>query len=265
MKIPVLWHLNDSYMPRLFRCIFSILSGLATGYSYASERTKAYYSPYVKTGRFECTLPAAVDTNRFDPTTDLPPDTLLPELYGKLVIGTVANPSPVKNLETFLRMAAKLQEQSSQPLAFVVVGHVYESQLKYFHFLNNLVQKFKLCIYWAGHRPDVRSLLKRFDVYVCSSKAESSPISVWEAMSMAKPIISTDVGDVPLYVNDGENGYVVPVEDINQLLKRVLELLGDKSKRERFGIVSRRIAKQKLDTVRCGESFLEAYKALSQT
>ena len=64
----------------------------------------------------------------------------------------------------------------------------------------------------------MRPLLKRFDVYVCSSKAESSPISVWEAMSMAKPIVSTSVGDVPLYVQNEHNGYIVEIENTNQWL-----------------------------------------------
>ena len=47
-------------------------------------------------------------------------------------------------------------------------------------------------IYFINSRRDVRPLLKRFDIYVCSSDNEASPLSVWEAMSMKKPIVSTD-------------------------------------------------------------------------
>lgn len=261
--IPVMWHLNDTSMPIPIRWVFGILSGLAKGYAYASERSKSYYGSYVKVGRFECTIPAPVDTTRFDPELDLPPDELLPELNGKLVIGTVANPSPVKNLETFLRMAAKLGEQNAQPLTFIVVGKVYVSQQTYFQSLEHLANQLGVSVYWAGPRQDVRPLLKRLDVYVCSSRAESSPISVWEAMSMAKPIVSTDVGDVPLYVKDGENGFIVPIGDVSLLADRVGQILQDSIKRKHFGKISRQIALQNFDILNCGERHLEAYQLLS--
>ena len=263
--IPVMWHLNDTSMPVLIRWVFGILSGLAKGYAYASERSKSYYGSYVKVGRFECTIPAPVDTTRFDPELELPPEELLPELNGKLVIGTVANPSPVKNLETFLRMAAKLGKQNAQPLTFIVVGKVYVSQQTYFQSLEHLANQLGVSVYWAGPRQDVRPLLKRLDVYVCSSRAESSPISVWEAMSMAKPIVSTDVGDVPLYVKDGENGFIVPIGDVSLLADRVGQILQDSIKRKHFGKKSRQIALQNFDILNCGERHLEAYQLLSST
>ena len=263
--IPVMWHLNDTSMPVLIRRVFGILSGLAKGYTYASERSKSYYGSYVKAGRFECTIPAPIETSRFDPELELPPEELLTELNGKLVIGTVANPSPVKNLETFLRMAAKLGEQNAQPLTFIVVGKVYVSQQTYFESLKHLSNQLGVSVYWAGPRQDVRPLLKRLDVYVCSSLAESSPISVWEAMSMAKPIVSTDVGDVPLYVKDGENGFVVPIGDVSLLADRVGQILQDSIKRKHFGKKSRQIALQNFDILNCGERHLEAYQLLCST
>ena len=41
------------------------------------------------------------------------------------------------------------------------------------------------------------------DIYICTSNNEASPLSVWEAMSMEKAIISTDVGDVGKFIDDG--------------------------------------------------------------
>ena len=136
------------------------------------------------------------------------------------------------------------------------------TQRSYFHTLEEVAKQLQLMVYWAGPRQDVRPLLKRFDVYVCSSIAESSPISVWEAMSMAKPIVSTDVGDVPLYVNNQENGFVVPVGDSEKMASRVLELINDGEMRKRFGLRSRKVAQQHLDIARCGERHLQAYQQI---
>jgi glycosyltransferase involved in cell wall biosynthesis len=117
-------------------------------------------------------------------------------------------------------------------------------------------------IEFVGGRSDVRPLLKRFDAYVCSSKAESSPISVWEAMSMAKPIISTDVGDVPLYVHDGVNGFIVDVGDSDALAERIGRLAKNEALRKEFGDRCREIVVRDLDVSRCAERHFEAYKAI---
>jgi len=159
-------------------------------------------------------------------------------------------------------MAGKLQKSASASLAFVIIGQIYNTQQHYFSNLKRLSADLNLEVYWAGSRQDVVPLLSRFDVYVCSSKAESSPISVWEAMSMAKPIVSTDVGDVPIYVRNDENGFIVPVGDADQLAVRVQQLLEDEPMRKRFGTRSRLIAQENLDISICGEKHLEAYQQL---
>ena len=93
--ISVLWHLNDTDRPLLFRWIFGILSWLVTGYAFAAQRTKLYYQPYVNKKRLEFMIPAPVNVNWIDPNLDLLPEQLLSKLDGKFVIGTLANPSPV--------------------------------------------------------------------------------------------------------------------------------------------------------------------------
>jgi len=79
---------------------------------------------------------------------------------------------------------------------------------------------------------------------------------------MAKPIVSTDVGDVPIHVRNDENGFIVPVGDADQLAVRVQQLLEDESMRKRFGTHSRLIAQENLDISICGEKHLEAYQQL---
>jgi glycosyltransferase involved in cell wall biosynthesis len=56
-----------------------------------------------------------------------------------------------------------------------------------------------------------------------------------EASLAAKPIVATDVGGVTDIVIDGETGYIVPVNDSQQLAERVKELLQDKPKAAKMG------------------------------
>ena len=55
--VTVLWHLNDSYMPLFVRIIFKIMSGLASGYVMLQKRQKNYYKDYIKSDRYEITIP----------------------------------------------------------------------------------------------------------------------------------------------------------------------------------------------------------------
>jgi len=171
----------------------------------------------------------------------------------------VANISPVKGVDVFLN-TLKIVSTSFHDVVFVVIGPVYKSQKKYFETLKkNIDPKIEKSIVFLGAQKDVRPFLKFFDIYVCTSRFESSPISVWEAMSMGKPIVSTDVGDVPLYVENNKNGYIVPVGDYQLLADRIMHLLDNPEKISKFGVYSRKVAVDKLDISICSKKHIDAY------
>lgn len=259
----VLWHLNDTSMPGFIRRLFSVISPLADGFIFASERSRAYYDGMVREDQPEFVVPAPVDGRAFDPSGEhLGERELLEHWTGKLVVGTVANISPVKGLDVLIRSAAKLKKLGFD-VQFVVIGAIYPSQQRYFSDLQKLAAELLVDnIEFVGAKEDVRALMKRFDIYLCSSNAESSPISVWEAMAMAKPVVSTDVGDVPIYVKDGESGFVVDVGDSGAMAERLARLLENTTKRQAFGEKAREMAVRELDVLRCAERHLAAYQEI---
>lgn len=259
----VLWHLNDTSMPRFVRTLFSLINPLADGFIYASERTKAYYQPLIRSSRPGYVIPAPVNTVQFDPKQEYPGDEeLLGKLAGKFVIGTVSNVNPIKGLETLIRAAAIVNNVVDNAV-FIVVGKIYPTQERYYESLIKLCEELGVSnIKFVGERSDVRPLLKRFDTYVCCSQAESSPIAVWEAMAMAKPIVSTDVGDVPQYVEEGTNGLIVDVGDSDALAERITSIAGDEALRRVFGARCRDVAVQELNIAHCAKRHLEAYSAI---
>ena len=101
------------------------------------------------------------------------------------------------------------------------------------------------------------------EIYICTSKNESSPLSVWEAMSMEKAIVSKDVGDVSKFIKNGVNGFIVKSSNSNDLAKSVKKLILDPKMRKKFGKKSRQIAKNKLDLKVCGKLHSIAYKSIS--
>ena len=256
----VLWHLNDTSMPIIIRWIFYIMAYMSDGFIFASERSRSYYRPLIKKRKPEFVIPAPVDTTQFNPQENYIGDEDCIEKWGgKIVVGTVANVNPIKGLETFIRVAALYKGE--QDVFFVVIGPVYANQKNYYESLKRLCNELGVQnIEFLGARSDVRPLVKRFDIYLCTSLAESSPISVWEAMAMGTPVISTDVGDVPLYVRDGDNGFIVNVEDSEALSERLKLLTSNSELRHQFGARCREVVVSELGLGRCAARHLNAYK-----
>jgi glycosyltransferase involved in cell wall biosynthesis len=186
-------------------------------------------------------VPATVDTASFDPSLELAADLDVPS--DGPVIGTIANVNKIKGLETLIRAAARLRELG-HALHVVIVGATPEHQRGYQRRLKSLADELGLDrLYFIGARSDVRPVLKQLDVYCCCSVAESSPVSVWEAMAMSRPVVSTDVGDVARHVRDGEAGFIVPVGDDAAMADRIARLLDDPEAAAQMGVRAREAAK----------------------
>ncbi len=260
--IKVLWHLNDTYVPGFIRFFFRYFSYLSTGFIFASNRSLDYYQKLIPKERSFFVIPAPVETKKFDPQhTFVGDQELIDSLNGKLVIGTIANISPIKGLDLLIDVASYLSDMNLD-VVFLVVGPVYNNQKNYYNHLQSSIQDKKLNnVKFIDGQNDIRYLLKHFDIYICTSLAESSPMSVWEALSMAKPVVSTDVGDVSLYVKNGYNGYIVGSRDVHIFSSCLQSLVDSEEKRLNYGCRSREVAIQNLDISICADNHKNAYNS----
>jgi glycosyltransferase involved in cell wall biosynthesis len=71
-----------------------------------------------------------------------------------------------------------------------------------------------------------------------------SSVSVLEAMAIGKPVIASDLGELPLIVNHNVNGYLVAPADVAGLASRMLEVLSGSAQLERFGQAARETAQR---------------------
>ncbi len=88
--------------------------------------------------------------------------------------------------------------------------------------------------------------MKKSSVFVLSTRYEGFPNVLCEAMYAGLPCISADCEFGPSeLIKDGENGYLFPVGDVDQLYERLTELMSDKAKREQMG----KLAKESTDFI----------------
>ncbi|KFL26631.1 hypothetical protein JP74_12920 [Devosia sp. 17-2-E-8] len=94
-------------------------------------------------------------------------------------------------------------------------------------------------ITYHGELADVRPAIAACSIYVLPSYREGTPRSVLEAMAMARPIITTDAPGCRETVEDGVNGILVSVKDVQALADAMKRLASDASLRHLMGQASR--------------------------
>lgn len=86
-----------------------------------------------------------------------------------------------------------------------------------------------------------RDLYSRSQVWFCTSRSEGFALPPFEAMACGCAVVCTDCGGPSDYVTSGENGFIVPVGDVEALSSRIIQLLDDRALREKFVAASRAV------------------------
>ena len=103
-------------------------------------------------------------------------------------------------------------------------------------------------IKYLGVVDDVRPLIHQSDVVTLPSYREGIPRSLLEAISMGKPIITTDAPGCREVVEDGKNGFLVPVKDVEALTNAMIKFIElTEEERQEMGHYSREKAIREFD------------------
>lgn len=102
-------------------------------------------------------------------------------------------------------------------------------------------------IEFLGKLSDVRPALVESSVYVLPSYREGTPRTVLEAMAMGRAVITTDAPGCRETVVNGDNGYLVPVQDVPALAASMTKLIESPDRVAAMGARSRQMAENKYD------------------
>ncbi len=113
-------------------------------------------------------------------------------------------------------------------------------------------------IEYLGKTNDVRPYIADASVFVLPSfYREGTPRSVLEAMSMGRPIITTDAPGCRETVIDGRNGFLVPVKDVDTLKSAMEKFILNPDLIVQMGEQSRIIAEEKYDVRKVNRAILQ--------
>lgn len=118
-------------------------------------------------------------------------------------------------------------------------------------------------IQWLGHRDDVKELLKKCHIVAFPSYyREGVPKSLIEAAAIGRPIITCNSIGCKDVVDDGVNGFLIPIKDSDALAEKLRVLIEDGDLRKKMGDASRRKAEQDFSIETVIQRHLETYDSL---
>ena len=95
---------------------------------------------------------------------------------------------------------------------------------------------------FVGKQENVNELLALSDLMLMPSEMESFGLAALEAMACRVPAVATRVGGVPELIEDGVNGLLYEIGDVDGMAAGALSILSDPAKLERLSNAARRTA-----------------------
>ena len=175
-----------------------------------------------------------------------------------LVIGVVAQLIRRKGHQLLLdAMPSLLADQPNIQVLFFGKGPMEKELLNIIH-QQGLNQHVRL----VGFRNDLPRILPSLDLVVHPAFREGLGVSLLQASSAAVPIVAARTGGIPEAVKDGVNGLLFEPGDIEGLVSRITQLLGDPIQRKQMGAAGRELIDREFNSDVMVEGNLRVYYEL---
>lgn len=223
--------LNKVFLISLLKYAFS---DKQTYFIFQNPDDKAFYNrlKFLKENNHIIIKGSGVDENLF-------PEKKILTGRKKLKVVLLARMLKDKGVFEFIKAAEILKKNYAEILQFELVGGIdifnpaYISKEELSKFTDDNYLK------WLDHQSDVRGIYESADIVCLPSYREGLPKSLVEAMAVGCPIITTDAIGCKECVDDGINGFLVPIGDSELLAQRIEKLVLDEGLRIRMGHKSR--------------------------
>jgi N-acetyl-alpha-D-glucosaminyl L-malate synthase BshA len=211
---------NDrSYLP-ITRFTIDQSDGVTAPSRYLAQATRDNFG----TRRAIEVIPNFVDTDHFRP--GVPP--------AEPLIVHSSNFRPLKRVDDVLAVFAAVRARRPAKLAFLGDGperpHI-EAEVR----ARGLADDVR----FLGEQLDVVPTLQAARVFLLPSETESFGLAALEALACGTPVVATHVGGLPEVIREGEDGFLLPVGDVEAMAEAVGMILDDGALHQRLSASAR--------------------------
>lgn len=170
-----------------------------------------------------------------------------------LVLGSI---EPRKGQDVFLEAVLSLPIELQPSAEFHLLGRVMDPEFGA-RVETAAARLANIFVDGACDHAEALEAIRRSDVLVCSSRDEAMPVTILEALSLGKAIVSTKVGGVEEFLKDGRDALLVRPEDPEALAGAIRRLIEDPALAAELGEKARATYEKHFTMERFGAEFRE--------
>jgi glycosyltransferase involved in cell wall biosynthesis len=230
-NVPVLWYIHETLVAAQFiKQVWQISDALNTARLIVvpTSQTARVLNGATQT-RIE-TVPYGIpDQSNFGSQPD-------GDLISFVALGSF---EPRKGQDLLVDAIERLSRTTQARASFKLAGRVLDRP--FFAAIRERAAKLKTVeLIESLNHDEALKLLANSDTLICPSRDETMPITIIEAASFGKAIISTNIGGIGEWIQDGLNGLLVATENSAGLADAITRTVRDRPLRHRLGAAARR-------------------------
>lgn len=140
----------------------------------------------------------------------------------------------IKGFDNMIKMWGKIAHKHPD-WCLEIAGDGTDDDIMY---LTNLVQKENVfdSVYFLGWCEDIDKIMQKSSIFALPSRTEGFPCVLLEAMSQGCVPVSFEIyGNIQEIITDGEDGFIVPNDDLDAFAEKLEELIDNEDLREQMG------------------------------
>ena len=238
LRIPIIAHyhvINDTPAPFMTLCRAAVSNS-----RYTAEQS-------LPAGLAKPVIYYSIDLDRFDAGISLRGELGLTP--ADVVVSFLGQIRDIKGVQDFIAMARRIRDPRAR---FLIAGECRDPK-KYpgsytVEDLESMIGKDNR-IRYVDYVSKPENIYQTSDIIVMPSRW-SEPLGLinLEAGACRKPVVATRVGGIPEVVDDGVNGYLVAPGDVDDLARRVQQLLDSPEQRRAMGAAGRLLVEREFTT-----------------
>tara|TARA_B100000700_G_C14930370_1_gene801642 strand:- start:68 stop:1240 length:1173 start_codon:yes stop_codon:yes gene_type:complete len=164
----------------------------------------------------------------------------------EIAVGIIGRLVPIKDHHFFIDVIESVIKKTTQKLRFFIIGdgeykqsiieYIKEKKLPYSESKENVQ-----LITFTSWIKEVDIANAGLDIICLSSKNEGTPVSLIEAQSSLKPIISTRVGGIDNVVLENKTALLSDVGDLTSYSNNLIQLINNPNQRKEFSAAGNHI------------------------
>ncbi|XZE34446.1 glycosyltransferase family 4 protein [Pirellulaceae bacterium SH501] len=210
-------------------------------------------------------VPHGVDIDRFHPAQDRSGAWRKLGLPGERGIGIVGRIRPEKGTDCFVEAMCRVLNHRPGYTG-VIVGRAMQADLLFEKQLRRRLEEAGLQdrVIFLGEQPRERlpEIVRSLSLLVASPRYEGYGMTPLEAMASGVPVVATNTGVYSQIIEDGRNGYVVAIEDVEGLSQAILNVTSDDARLSEMGKYARQIAASRLSIDKEVHGYAQVYERL---